>query len=264
MQQTHRLRLLSYNIHVGLPSNRYSDYVIGHWRHRMSYLHRLRNLKKIAEVIKAYDFVALQEVDFGSLRSGFVNQVDYLATHAEFPFWHQQINRNLGRIAKHGNGLLSRVPIHHIHNHRLPGTIPGRGAIEVRLGDEADPLVIILLHLALGKRSRDRQLNYIAGLVDGLAHVVLMGDMNCSVNNLLTNSPLRYTNMIPAQMVQQTYPSWRPQRDLDHIWVTPNLQVANIEVLPYVYSDHLPIALELVLPLINKDPHEQGSLLENA
>lgn len=245
---TESIRLLSYNIHVGLPFQRYRDYVIGNWRHRISHLYRLRNLKDIATVVKNYDLVALQEVDCGSLRSGFINQVEYLATQGDFSYWHYQINRNLGQLAKFGNGIISKFPMTKIINHRLPGTLPGRGAIEVVLGSGPKPLVLILLHLALGKRSRDRQLRYIADLVQVREYVVVMGDMNCTMRDLMRQSPLNYTYLIPAHERVVTYPSWQPHRDIDHIWVSPNLTVKNIEVLPYLYSDHLPIAMELMLP----------------
>jgi endonuclease/exonuclease/phosphatase family metal-dependent hydrolase len=45
-----------------------------------------------------------------------------------------------------------------------------------------------------------------------------------------------------------TFPSWRPNRRLDHILVSPSLRLAKAEVLNYAHSDHLPISVELVLP----------------
>ena len=44
----------------------------------------LPNLDKIAQLIKEFDIVALQEVDAGSLRSQFINQTEYLAKKADF------------------------------------------------------------------------------------------------------------------------------------------------------------------------------------
>jgi endonuclease/exonuclease/phosphatase family metal-dependent hydrolase len=45
-----------------------------------------------------------------------------------------------------------------------------------------------------------------------------------------------------------TYPSWRPQRNIDHILVSPSIQVLDVEVLNYPFSDHLPIAMTVALP----------------
>jgi endonuclease/exonuclease/phosphatase family metal-dependent hydrolase len=46
-----------------------------------------------------------------------------------------------------------------------------------------------------------------------------------------------------------TFPSWRPNRKLDHILVSPSLRLAKAEVLNYAHSDHLPISVELELPV---------------
>jgi hypothetical protein len=45
-----------------------------------------------------------------------------------------------------------------------------------------------------------------------------------------------------------TFPSWRPDRQLDHILVSPSIMVERVEVLDHIYSDHLPIAMEVRLP----------------
>jgi endonuclease/exonuclease/phosphatase family metal-dependent hydrolase len=45
-----------------------------------------------------------------------------------------------------------------------------------------------------------------------------------------------------------TWPSWRPHRSIDHIFVSSSLQVDNARVLSHTFSDHLPIAVEVTLP----------------
>ena len=100
-----------------------------------------------------YDLVALQEADGGSLRSGYVNQVEHLAHLGAFPYWYQQLNRNLGRFAQHSNGVLSRLEPQGLEDHPLPGP-SGRGAILLRFGEGADALVVVMMHLALGGGAR--------------------------------------------------------------------------------------------------------------
>ncbi len=70
----------------------------------------------------------------------------------------------------------------------MPGP-PGRGAIFVRFGEGADALVVVMMHLALGARTRTRQLAYIRELIGDYRHQVLMGDMNTHAVDLLENSP---------------------------------------------------------------------------
>jgi endonuclease/exonuclease/phosphatase family metal-dependent hydrolase len=45
-----------------------------------------------------------------------------------------------------------------------------------------------------------------------------------------------------------TFPSWRPQHNIDHILVTPTLQVDRVGALNFSLSDHLPVEMEITLP----------------
>jgi endonuclease/exonuclease/phosphatase family metal-dependent hydrolase len=241
------LRLLSFNIQVGISTRRYRHYVTHGWKHLLPHESRADNLRRIADLIGAYDVVALQEVDSGSLRSGFVNQVEYLAYRAHFPFWYAQLTRDLGPLAQHGNGLLSRLEPKQLEDHKLPGTIPGRGAIVMRVTFAGTDVLVILLHLSLGERSRQRQLSYVRELIEGHEHVVIMGDMNSHLSRVLFGSPLSDTALVPANITVPTYPSWRPAIALDHILVTPGLSVRQFEVLDCEVSDHRPLAVTLGL-----------------
>src|SRR3990167_5331169 len=173
-----RLRLLSFNIQVGINTQRYHHYLTRSWQHLLPHNGRAGNLQRIGDLLADYDLVALQEVDGGSLRSGYVNQVEHLAHLGAFPYWYQQLNRNLGRLAQHSNGVLSRLRPSLLEDHPLPGP-------------------------------RD------LGLV--------------------------------APQIEATFPSWRPQRCLDHILLSPGLALERFEVLALPISDHLPVAVEIRL-----------------
>ena len=241
-----RLRLLSFNIQVGNSTQSYRHYLTRSWQHVLPHKGRASNLDKIGDLLSDFDLVALQEADGGSHRSGYVNQVKYLAQQGEFPYWYQQLNRNLGRLAQHSNGMLSRLRPSAIEDHPLPGPA-GRGAILVRFGEGADALVVVIMHLALGTKTRTLQLAYIRELVSGYQHQVLMGDMNTHAADLLQTSPLRDLGLLAPQL-QATFPSWRPQRCLDHILLSPSLTLERVQVLDQPISDHLPVAVEIRLP----------------
>ncbi|HEK0909583.1 endonuclease/exonuclease/phosphatase family protein [Pseudomonas parafulva] len=241
-----RLRLLSFNIQVGISTERYRHYLTRSWQHLLPHTGRAGNLQKIGDLLADFDLVALQEADGGSLRSGYVNQVEHLAQLGAFPYWYQQLNRNLGRFAQHSNGVLSRLKPQHLEDHPLPGPA-GRGAILVRFGEGEDALIVVMMHLALGAKTRALQLGYIRELIGGYRHQILMGDMNTHANDLLERSPLRDLGLIAPQ-VEATFPSWRPQRCLDHILLSPSLTLERVEVLSQPISDHLPVAVEIRLP----------------
>ena len=241
-----RLRLLSFNIQVGISTERYHHYLTRGWQHLLPHPGRAGNLQRIGALLGDYDLVALQEVDGGSLRSGYVNQVERLAELGAFPYWYQQLNRNLGRLAQHSNGVLSRLRPDQLEDHPLPGP-PGRGAVLLRFGEGPDALAVVNMHLALGARTRTRQLAYVRELIQGYRHVVLMGDMNTHAIDLLQHSPLRDLGLVAPQ-IDAPFPSWRPQRCLDHILLSPELVLERVAVISQPISDHLPVAVDIRLP----------------
>ncbi|OHC19656.1 MAG: endonuclease [Pseudomonadales bacterium RIFCSPHIGHO2_02_FULL_60_43] len=244
--QNGSLRLLSFNIQVGISTQRYHHYLTRSWQHLLPHAGRSGNLQRIGDLLGDFDLVALQEVDGGSLRSGYVNQVEHLAHLGAFPYWYQQLNRNLGRFAQHSNGVLSRLRPSLLEDHPLPGP-PGRGAMLLRIGEGPDAIAVVMMHLSLGARTRTRQLAYIRELLSDYRHMVLMGDMNTHANDLLLHSPLRDLGLVAPQ-IEATFPSWRPQRCLDHILLSPELPLERCEVLSQPISDHLPVAVQIRLP----------------
>jgi len=243
-----RLKLLSYNIQVGIATTRPHHYLTKSWKHVLPHSNQYKNLDQIAKIIADYDIVGLQEVDGGSLRSDFINQTQYLAVQADFPYWYHQTNRRLGKIAQHSNGLLTNFDPTDIVEHKLPGPVPGRGAMMVKFGVESNQLVIVLLHLALGRRARMTQLQYISELVQTYEHIVVMGDMNCQPDSLEMQALMDVTGLLAPACELNTFPSWNPSRKLDHILVSPSLIVENFEVVDAACSDHLPISMDIVIP----------------
>ena len=243
-----RLRLLSYNVQMGISSSRPHHYLTNLWKHVLPASCRFRNLDAVAQLIADFDIVALQELDAGSHRTGYVHLTEYLAQKAGFPFWHHQLNRNLGQIAQHGNGLLSRTLPSAVTEHRLPGMMPGRGALLVRYGHGDNALAVVLIHLALGQRSRLLQLDFVSELLADYRHAVLMGDMNCAPGSPEMRRLFQRSRLCEPEEERHTFPSWRPNRSIDHILVTPELGVASCHVVNHACSDHLPVAMELILP----------------
>ena len=246
--QGHRLRLVTYNVQIGIACRRYRHYLTHSWKHVLPHAQSLDNLDSIARLVNAFDVVALQEVDAGSFRSLFVNQIEFLAQRGGFPHWYCQTNRNLGKFAQHSNGLLSRFAPTDIVEHRLPGLIPGRGLIEVHYGDSANPLVLLMVHLGLGKRARMRQILYIARLVNRHRHVVVMGDFNCHPGSDEMRLLLDCAELCRPDGHMPTFPSWRPNRSIDHVLVSPSIGIDDVRVLQHPVSDHLPIGVDIRLP----------------
>ncbi|WP_051233844.1 endonuclease/exonuclease/phosphatase family protein [Halomonas halocynthiae] len=243
-----RLRLLTFNLQVGIQTSAYYHYLTRSWQHVLPHPKRQRRLELISNILRRYDIVGLQEADGGSFRSGSINQVDYLAQQAGFPHHYQQLNRNLGRLAQHSNGLLSRLTPAVVEEHRLPGTLPGRGAMHARYGSGPDALHIFVAHLALSQRGRDRQLDYLSEIIEPLNHIVVMGDLNCSFEQIENNRRFCEAMALRPIRLPPSYPSWQPSKALDHILLSDSLQEERVKVLNRLFSDHLPVSIDVRLP----------------
>lgn len=241
------IRLLSYNIQAGVDTSQYRDYLTKGWKHLLPNRERLRNLNLIAEMLRGYDLVGLQEVDSGSLRSGFVDMTEYLAHRSGYPHWYRQVNRNIGVLAQHSNGFLSRLRPTRVSNHRLPPG-NGRGAMMVEFGEGPDALVVCSMHLALGRRVRSRQLDFVLDLVGTRKNLVVMGDLNAGCESREVRSFIDRAGLTEPVCDKATFPSWRPVRRIDHILVSHSLEVVGTKVVDYPLSDHLPICVEIRRP----------------
>lgn len=247
---TAQLRLLSSNILAGGSVGRYRHYVTQSLKQMLPSRSKRGNLDSFAGLLADFDIVGLQEADAGSLRSGFVNQTQYLAEAAGFAYWSHQPNRKIAQFAASSNGLLTRIRPDEVLDYPLPGRIPGRGALWVRFGKGDATLVLVVAHLSLGPAARKRQLAFLAELIGKQRHAVLMGDLNCTLHSDELKSLFQKTSLKPhGESPPSTFPSWRPRRAIDHILTTPSVRIEELWTLPHPVSDHLPLAARVSVPI---------------
>jgi len=245
--KTDSLRLLSYNIQGGITTQAYHHYLIKSWQHVLPHPHKQNNLDHVAKLLSEYDIVGLQETDAGSFRSNYMNQTEYLASKAHFPYWFDQINRNMGKIAQHSNGLLSRYKPVDVIEHKLPGLIPGRGALMAKFDLSGQQIAVITAHLSLGKKTRMNQIGFLSELIRSEKNVVLMGDLNCETDSPEMEYLFKKTHMSEPQGKPHTFPSWQPKRNIDHILISEGLKIKEVKVLRQGVSDHLPVSIDIKL-----------------
>ena len=254
-KQNQRIKLLSYNLQVGISSHSYGDYVTQSWRHLLPDSRRANNLRRAADWLSSYDIVALQEVDGGSLRSQFINQVAFLADEGGFPHYHQQQNRRVAGLAAHSNGMLSKFASSHVIHHKLPGRIPGRGALEVSFGTDDQQVLVLSVHLSLSHNARKQQLKYISDLVRHIPYFVIMGDMNCPTHKVSQEFESLGVKVKQDKHHSPTFPRWKPKHCFDQIWVSESLNIIKSEVLDLGVSDHRPVSMEIEIP--SKQPNDK-------
>ncbi len=165
------------------------------------------NLEQAVALLRATgaDLIGFQEIDYGAARSGYVHQLDTIATRLDYAAAAQAVNWDerylpfpYGRPAVHfgrtlsGQSILSRVPVR-THTRTVLTHPPqwfGRDAFYlshlaqvaiVEIGDQ--PLAIMNLHLeAFDSDTREQQAREANALYDRLVEqdlpVVIIGDIN--------------------------------------------------------------------------------------
>jgi endonuclease/exonuclease/phosphatase family metal-dependent hydrolase len=239
-----RLRLLSFNMHAGARTDALHDYVVRSWQHVLPDQDKRVHLREIAEVLRDFDVVALQEVDGGSTRSLFLHQAEHLAKLAGFSECIDQRNRLLGfkrfPILHSGNAVLSRVKAQHVELLALPDKLRGRGAIVVQFAQ----WTLVNVHLSLAPAAQMRQLQFMSDTLKRFnGAIVIVGDFNCSADHpgVRHLSDALGLHVAPAP---PSFPAWNPKRAID-LMLFRGLDLFDVHALPMLASDHLPIAARI-------------------
>ena len=88
------------------------------------------------------------------------------------------------------------------------------------------------------------QLGFLAELLADEKRVALMGDFNCDPDAAEMRMLYKRTRLTPPAQCLPTFPSWAPERALDHV-LTAGFDVTNYRAMPAAGSDHLAVAVEL-------------------
>lgn len=208
-----------------------------------------RVLSQITEFLKSEspDVVGLVEVDSGSVRSGMVNQAEYIAKALGWQSIYQckygtdSLSYRLPIARKQCNAFLAGPAIHGERFHYFDTGVK-RLIIELEL----ENAVIFLVHLSLKYRHRQWQLRSLYDLVRNSTKPVLVaGDFNTywgdhEIYLFMQAAGLRSANTggLPS------YPSHSPRRELDFILYGAGIEVTRFAVPRIRYSDHLPLVCD--------------------
>jgi endonuclease/exonuclease/phosphatase family metal-dependent hydrolase len=244
-----RVRLLIYNIryatgtgpafHLPLPG--------------AGYLRSSRNvLSRITDFIKEQDpdVVGLIEVDTGSIRTGMVNQADFIAQSLghystfECKYGVTSVNHMVPIVRKQSNAFLAAPRILGERFHYFDAGIK-RLIIELELDDVA----IFLVHLSLKFRHRQYQLRYLYDLVRKTTKpVIVAGDFNTywGVHELYLFT--QAAGLTSANLHRlPSYPSRSPRKELDFILHSDKIEVNRFEIPDVKLSDHLPLICDFTV-----------------
>ncbi len=244
-----RVRLLIYNIryatgigpafHIPVPG--------------AGYLRSSRHvLSQITEFIKSQDpdVVGLIEVDTGSIRTGMVNQAEFVARSLghystyECKYGVSSVNQLVPIVRKQSNAFLAAPRVRGERFHYFETGIK-RLIIELELDD----LAIFLVHLSLKFRHRQYQLHHLYDLVrKSHKPVIVAGDFNTYWGDhelyLFTQAAkLRNANVrgLPS------YPSRSPRKELDFILHSDEIEITRFDIPNIRLSDHLPLICDFTV-----------------
>ncbi len=225
------------------------------------------NLKKTAKAIKALeiDFIALQEVDNGTNRSGNINQVKELSKLTGYNYiFSKAIDYDGG---EYGIAVLSKYPIKLIEKQMLPsGDYEQRIAmyVEAEIPGFEEPLLFVATHLDWHEDPEIRlsQIYAINGkTIDMRGIKFLLGDLNDTKESLVIRELKRYweSPLLRNSLDNRTWPANNPEIGIDYIftskaqkWIVNEILIPNKPNGNYrrnwnEISDHIPVVLELIL-----------------
>ena len=218
------------------------------------------------------DIVVLNEADFRSFWSGHQNQAEWIARAAGYPYWVEQRNVDVAVSffgLAFGNAILSRFPVVETHFLNFPaaplwqrllvGGMKDGVAATLELPDGSRVLVAAL-HLSL--ESEDVRVASVRQVIDLQTQLalpaVVMGDFNTApaglprhslsstgenaVELLQRHPPFRGPDIDPAAAdAWFSFPSRKPDRVIDWIFVPASWTLEDYRVLPSDLSDHRPL-----------------------
>lgn len=232
----HRLKILSYNVHSCIGTDRRLDPA------------------RIAEVIAALkpDVIGLQELDVGRSRTGGIDQAQTIAKLLSMEYhFHAALTVAEER---YGDAILTTLPARLLKSGVLPSRGEQRGALAVELSLDGRGLKIVNTHLGLRSADRRAQMNALLG-PDWLAHPdwrdaprILIGDLNSTpMTRTYRTAASQYRDAHAAAHLKPraTFPSRFPLLRLDHVFVSQHIRSVEARVvstpLSRLASDHLPL-----------------------
>jgi endonuclease/exonuclease/phosphatase family metal-dependent hydrolase len=195
------------------------------------------------------DVLGLVEVDTGSYRTKFVNQVEkiagYLNHHhqSSVKYNNNFLAKTLPIFRNQVNAVLTKIKLPQGKFHFFTCGMK-RLIIEVNIGG----LRFFLVHLALKKEVRRVQLAHLAKLAKGRTPVIIAGDFNTfSGAHEVEEFQDKLGLINPNAAGLPTFPSWKPKKQLDFILCSKYLKIKNFEIPNVKFSDHLPLILDFKL-----------------
>ena len=217
-------------------------------QHCLNFKERFIDYPLMAQVIldAGADLVGLNEMRGQGSAEGYEDQTGILAELTGMEHYFAQA-LGFDGFKPYGNGLLSKLPIASAETILIPDpkvkcgpkNYETRCLMKAKLPGD---ITLLVTHMGL---NMDEQANAVQAILEHMSQekCIVMGDFNatplCPVLAPLFEVFVDVSDRIPGDQVN-TFPSDAPDRKIDYILVTPDVQVLDAQVLPIVASDHCP------------------------
>jgi len=153
----------------------------------------------------------------------------------------------------YGNGMLSKLPILSAQTIVIPDPVERKynGYYETRCLLKATlqgDITVLITHMGLNP---DEQKNAVKTVLENLAdkRCILMGDFNMKPDNPLL-IPIRERMIDTADYFSEpklSFPSDKPNRKIDYIFVSLDVEIAMADIPAIVSADHRPHTAEVIM-----------------
>lgn len=204
------------------------------------------NLDQIGQFIQSIqpDVVALIEVDSGSYRAGRCCQAEYISKKLGYHY--------LVETKYHDNSIVQKVPVMKkqsnalLTNRKIIGSrfiYFEEGVKRLVIQMELEDVMVYIVHLSLKFRHRQHQLQRLHSIIQhDEKPVIVAGDFNTFWGDRELELFLSAANLQSANLANQpSHPSHSPQRQLDFILHSPDLDARNFRIPNIRLSDHAPL-----------------------
>ena len=231
-------RIVTYNIHSEIGRDKKHDY------------------KRIGQFLASSgaDVVLLQEMDTRPPERDTAQDVRDICAENTFKLIPSPAIREAD--GWYGNAILTRYDV--LSNDRVDVSQSGRQPRNVQIVElktEKTPLTVVNTHKGLKKLERRSQFSLLhehlsQRLKEKQTPLVLAGDFN--EWQFFSKAFKGLNSLLFQQKVGATFPSQFPVFSLDRVWVTDDIKVKACRTLKNaktrVYSDHLPVLIDIELP----------------
>ena len=217
-------------------------------QHCLDYIEKKIDFQAVADAIKSMDadIVGLNEMRGKGTRADFEDQTAILSELTGMKYYYFAKAIDVGGENPYGNALISKYPILSAETILVPDPDPREGNryYETRclLKAKLDcGITVLIIHFGL---NRDEQKNAVATVLDHIENekCILMGDFNVTPENDVLD-PIRKRMKDTAELFgepQLSFPSDKPDRKIDYIFVSPDVEVIAADIPAVVVSDHRP------------------------